>query len=211
MLTPEQLQDISQKSCGVLEQLGPQIQWLESYVTDDKLYCVYIAPDAATVLAHATQGGFPANRVSTVTAIIDPTTAGAQPVARARALSLNLGQKKTTTATGQQNRWLGPGLIAGIVIIIVAIVARKDLRWFSSGPLAQKIPGEEQQSSPAWQSRIWKEGFVVGERYVQSGGMPLTLDAINEKSFEKFPTDFTADVLWSTGFESGQIHAIHQQ
>jgi hypothetical protein len=76
-LTPDQLQDISQKSCGVLKKLGPQIQWLESYVTDDKVYCVYIAPDEATVREHAKQGGFPANRVSEVKRIIDPTTAEA--------------------------------------------------------------------------------------------------------------------------------------
>ena len=62
-LTPDQLNGISQKSCGVLKNLGPQIQWLESYVTDDKIYCVYIAPDEATVREHAKQGGFPANRV----------------------------------------------------------------------------------------------------------------------------------------------------
>jgi len=74
-LTPDQLQGISQKSCGVLQKLGPQIQWLESYVTDDKIYCVYIAPDEATVREHAKQGGFPANRVSEVKAMIDPTTA----------------------------------------------------------------------------------------------------------------------------------------
>jgi len=74
-LTPQQLQGVSQKSCGVLKNLGPQIQWLESYVTDDKIYCVYIAPDEATVREHAKQGGFPANRVSEVKRIIDPTTA----------------------------------------------------------------------------------------------------------------------------------------
>jgi hypothetical protein len=74
-LTTEQLQGVSQKSCGVLKKLGPQIQWLESYVTDDKVYCVYIAPDEATVREHAKQGGFPANRVSEVKGIIDPTTA----------------------------------------------------------------------------------------------------------------------------------------
>ena len=74
-LTPDQLQGISQKSCGVLQKLGPQIQWLESYVTDDKIYCVYIAPNEATVREHAKQGGFPANRVSEVKTIIDPTTA----------------------------------------------------------------------------------------------------------------------------------------
>jgi hypothetical protein len=76
-LTPEQLQKVSQKSCSVLKNLGPQIQWLESYVTDDKVYCVYIAPDEATVREHAKQGGFPANRVSEVKGIIDPTTAEA--------------------------------------------------------------------------------------------------------------------------------------
>ena len=76
-LTPEQLQGISQKSCGVLKKLGPQIQWRESYVTDDKIYCVYIAPDEAMVREHAKQGGFPANRVSEVKGIIDPTTAEA--------------------------------------------------------------------------------------------------------------------------------------
>jgi hypothetical protein len=76
-LTPEQVQGVSQKSCGVLKQLGPQIQWLESYVTDDKVYCVYIAPDEATVREHARQGGFPANRISEVRGIIDPTTAEA--------------------------------------------------------------------------------------------------------------------------------------
>lgn len=76
-LTPEQLRGISQKSCRVLKKLGPQIQWLESYVTDDKVYCVYIAPGEAIVREHAEQGGFPASRVSEVKAIIDPTTAEA--------------------------------------------------------------------------------------------------------------------------------------
>jgi hypothetical protein len=74
-LSSEQLQGISQKSCGVLRNLGPQIQWVESYVTGDKIYCVYIAPNEAMVREHAKQGGFPANRVSEVKAIIDPTTA----------------------------------------------------------------------------------------------------------------------------------------
>lgn len=74
-LTAQDLQGISQKSCGVLNNLGPSIQWLESYVTDDKVYCVYIAPDEAAVKAHAEQGGFPANRISQVRTIIDPTTA----------------------------------------------------------------------------------------------------------------------------------------
>ena len=74
-LTPAELQGISQKSCGVLRELGPSVQWLESYVTADKVYCVYIAPDEATVREHARRGGFPADRVSQVTAMIDPTTA----------------------------------------------------------------------------------------------------------------------------------------
>jgi hypothetical protein len=76
-LTSDQLHAISQKSCGVLKNLGPQIQWVESYVTDDKIYCVYIAPDEAIVREHAKQGGFPANRVSAVRRMIDPTTAEA--------------------------------------------------------------------------------------------------------------------------------------
>jgi hypothetical protein len=74
-LTPQDLQAISQKSCGVLREMGPQIQWLQSYVTDDKVYCVYIAPDEAAVRRHAEQGGFPANKVSAVRSVIDPTTA----------------------------------------------------------------------------------------------------------------------------------------
>ena len=74
-LTAEQLQAISQKSCGVLSNMGPKIQWLQSYVTDDKVYCVYIAPDAATIKEHAKQGGFPANSIAEVKTIIDPTTA----------------------------------------------------------------------------------------------------------------------------------------
>ncbi len=74
-LTPEQLKGISQTSCGVLTKMGPQIQWVQSYVTGDKIYCVYIAPDEAAVREHAQQGGFPANSVAEVKAIIDPTTA----------------------------------------------------------------------------------------------------------------------------------------
>jgi Nickel responsive protein SCO4226-like len=74
-LSRQELQAISQKSCSVLNKLGPQIQWVESYVTDDKIYCVYIAPDEAVVREHARQGGFPANRVSEVRTLIDPTTA----------------------------------------------------------------------------------------------------------------------------------------
>ena len=74
-LTAAELQAISQKSCGVLRNMGPQIQWLQSYVTDDKVYCVYIAPNKQMIEEHAKQGGFPANRISEVKAIIDPTTA----------------------------------------------------------------------------------------------------------------------------------------
>jgi hypothetical protein len=74
-LSRQELQAISEKSCSVLDKLGPQIQWVQSYVTDDKIYCVYIAPDEAMVREHARQGGFPANRVSEVRTMIDPTTA----------------------------------------------------------------------------------------------------------------------------------------
>jgi cell division inhibitor SulA len=74
-LSPEELRGISQKSCGVLRNLGPQIQWVQSYVTDDKVYCVYIAPNKEMVREHAKQGGFPANRISEVKSVIDPTTA----------------------------------------------------------------------------------------------------------------------------------------
>ena len=74
-LTAQDLQGISQKSCGVLCDMGPKIQWIESYVTDDKVYCIYIAPDEATVKAHAEKGGFPANRISQIKTMIDPTTA----------------------------------------------------------------------------------------------------------------------------------------
>lgn len=74
-LSPGELHAISQKSCGVLQQMGPQVQWRESYVTADKVYCVYIAPDEDSVREHAWLGGFPANAVNRVTAIIDPTTA----------------------------------------------------------------------------------------------------------------------------------------
>ena len=73
-LSPVELKGIAQKSCAVLGQMGPEIQWVQSYVVDDKIYCVYIAPDEATVRKHAQMGGFPANRVSEVRAIIDPTT-----------------------------------------------------------------------------------------------------------------------------------------
>lgn len=74
-LTPQELQAISQKSCGVLQKLGPQVQWVQSFVTGDKVYCVYIAANEDLVRAHAAQGGFPANRISEVKAVIDPTTA----------------------------------------------------------------------------------------------------------------------------------------
>ncbi len=74
-LTPEQLQGISQTSCGVLNKLGPQIQWVQSYVTGDKIYCIYNAPNEAMVREHAALGGFPANSVAQVMTIIDPTTA----------------------------------------------------------------------------------------------------------------------------------------
>ena len=76
-LKPEELQSISQKSCGVLQEMVPKIQWVESYVTGDKVYCVYIAPDEAAVREHAQRGGFPANRVSEIKGMIDPTTAEA--------------------------------------------------------------------------------------------------------------------------------------
>ena len=74
-LAQEELQAIAQKSCGVLRSLGPQIQWVQSYVTSDKLYCVYIAPNEQSVREHAERGGFPADRISEVTSVIDPTTA----------------------------------------------------------------------------------------------------------------------------------------
>jgi hypothetical protein len=76
-VTPEQVIAISQKSCSVLNNLGPKIQWLHSYVTQDKIYCVYIAPNEEMVREHARQGGFPANRVSEVKLVIDPTSAEA--------------------------------------------------------------------------------------------------------------------------------------
>jgi hypothetical protein len=77
-LTAEDLQGISQKSCSVLQNLGPQIQWVQSYVTDDKVYCVYIAPSEDMIRAHAQQGGFPANKISEIKTVIDPTTAEEQ-------------------------------------------------------------------------------------------------------------------------------------
>jgi hypothetical protein len=74
-ISPADLQGISQKSCSVLTGLGPQIQWVQSFVTDDKIYCIYIAPNKELVLEHARQGGFPANSVAEVRTMIDPTTA----------------------------------------------------------------------------------------------------------------------------------------
>lgn len=74
-LSVQELKGIAQKSCGVLNKMGPQIQWNESFVTDDKIYCVYVAPNEALVREHARQGGFPANRVSEVKTMIGPTTA----------------------------------------------------------------------------------------------------------------------------------------
>jgi hypothetical protein len=76
-LPRQELQAISQKSCGVLQAMGPRIQWVQSFVTDDKIYCVYVAPDEDTVRQHAQKGGFPANSVARVRSVIDPTTAEA--------------------------------------------------------------------------------------------------------------------------------------
>ena len=74
-LSAEQLQAISQRSCGVLRDMGPQIQWVQSYVTDDRIYCIYVAPDEDAVRKHAQEGGFPANRISQIRSVIDPTSA----------------------------------------------------------------------------------------------------------------------------------------
>ena len=74
-LSAEELTGISQKSCSVLEEMGPKIQWVQSYVTDDKIYCIYIAPNEQMVRDHASQGGFPANSICAVRKMIDPTTA----------------------------------------------------------------------------------------------------------------------------------------
>lgn len=76
-LPKEELQAISRKSCSVLQGMGPQIQWVQSFVTDDKIYCVYVAPDEASVRTHAQKGGFPANSIARVRSVIDPTTAEA--------------------------------------------------------------------------------------------------------------------------------------
>jgi hypothetical protein len=74
-LTPDQLRGVSQKSCNVLSKLGPEIQWIHSYVTADKIYCIYRAPNEQMIREHAKQGGFPANKISEVATIIEPTTA----------------------------------------------------------------------------------------------------------------------------------------
>jgi hypothetical protein len=74
-LTPDQLRGVSQKSCNVLSKLGPEIQWIHSYVTADKIYCIYRAPNEAMIREHAKQGGFPANKISEVATVIEPTTA----------------------------------------------------------------------------------------------------------------------------------------
>lgn len=74
-LNAEQLQGVSQKSCSVLRNLGPEIQWVQSFVTDDKIYCIYNSPDEATIRKHAEMGGFPANSIQQVRSVIDPTTA----------------------------------------------------------------------------------------------------------------------------------------
>ena len=76
-LSPTELKTLSQRSCNVLNELGPQIQWVQSYVTDNKIYCVYVAPDAEAIREHAKRGGFPANKISEVKSTIDPTTAEA--------------------------------------------------------------------------------------------------------------------------------------
>jgi hypothetical protein len=73
--TSQQLQYMAQKSCSVLNELGPQIQWVQSYVTDDRMYCVYIAPNPDAIREHAARGGFPADRISEIRATVDPTTA----------------------------------------------------------------------------------------------------------------------------------------
>ena len=74
-LSPEQLRGVSQKSCSVLNRMGPEIQWIHSYVTADKIYCIYRAPNEAMIREHAKEGGFPANKISEVTTIIEPSTA----------------------------------------------------------------------------------------------------------------------------------------
>jgi len=73
-LSPQELRAVAQKSCSVLNEMGPLIQWVQSYVTEDKIYCLYVAPNEELVREHARKGGFPANRVAAVKAVIDPTT-----------------------------------------------------------------------------------------------------------------------------------------
>jgi hypothetical protein len=73
-LSPQEIRAMSRKSCDVLRRMGPEVQWLQSYVTDDKIYCVYIAPSEQAIREHASQGGFPANRISRIRTLIDPTT-----------------------------------------------------------------------------------------------------------------------------------------
>ena len=99
-LSASELQAISQKSCGVLNQMGPQIQWVQSYVTDDKVYCVYIAPNEEMVRDHARQGEFPANKVSEVKTIIDPTTAEVSPLFLQLVLILQRVQRLVELAAG---------------------------------------------------------------------------------------------------------------
>jgi len=77
-LSPQELQGVAQKSCSVLRSMGPSIQWVHSYVTGDKVYCIYIAPDEKAIREHAQQGGFPANRISEIKGVIDPATAEAR-------------------------------------------------------------------------------------------------------------------------------------
>jgi hypothetical protein len=74
-LSPLELRDVAAKSCDVLREMGPEVQWIHSYVTGDKVYCVYVAPSDLPIREHAKRGGFPADRISKITAIIDPTTA----------------------------------------------------------------------------------------------------------------------------------------
>ena len=86
-LTEQELQGVSQTSCSVLQKMGPQIQWVQSYVTGDKVYCVYISPNEEMIREHAQQGGFPANRISEIKSTIDPTTAEQSAVSNQRTAS----------------------------------------------------------------------------------------------------------------------------
>ncbi len=99
-LTAEELQAISQASCGVLNKMGPEIQWVQSYVTPDKLYCIYLAPNKEMILEHTQQGGFPANVISKVATIIDPTTAGQRIFSR---IYINQVQEKLLQKIWQQH------------------------------------------------------------------------------------------------------------